>query len=240
MRNRSSLSHIQKPVYDATFKRFKLKYFDDLERSFGVPQPLLVEIGFGNGRLLWQFAKQYPYWNCLGIDVYKPGIATLMKKCVEFDIKNVRILQDEGITVLEQLPDRCIDKVWVFFPDPWPKTKHHKRRLVNDEFVEVLETKLKANRSIHLATDWDDYAHQIECTFAKHKIFSGGRTKRPDHRPISKYERRAIELDHNLHFFQYTRLTEEIDLPPNRDVNNQHPSAQAAPASLSVPPQGSQ
>lgn len=235
VRNRSSLSHVQKPIYEQ-LDRYSVKHFDDPQRSFPAPQPLLVELGFGDGRLLWQFAQRYPYWNCLGVDVYKPGIATLIKKCLEFDLQNVRIVQEEGLTVLEQLPDRTIDKLWVLFPDPWPKKRHHKRRLVTDEFVEVAAAKLKVNCRIDLATDWDDYAEEmIEC-FARNKLFYGDRIPRPNARPISKYERRGKEEGHRMHYLRYMRLSEEIDLPHNPNDGSRTRSRRDGPVALLSPP----
>lgn len=235
VRNRSSLSHVQKPIFEQ-LDRFTIKHFDDPQRSFPTPQPLLVELGFGDGKLLWQFARKYHYWNCLGVDVYKPGIAKLIKKCLECDTQNVRIVQEEGLTLLEQLPDRIIDKLWVLFPDPWPKKRHHKRRLVTDEFVEVAAAKLKVNCRIDLATDWDDYAEEmIEC-FARNKLFYGDRIPRPLWRPTSKYEQRGREQGHRMHYLRYMRLSEEIALPHNLDVGNQILSSQDGPVALLSPP----
>ena len=228
VRNRSSLSKVQKPYFDL-LPQFEFNHFNDPQQSFPRSQPLLVELGFGDGRLLWHFAKCYPDWNCLGVDVYKPGIATLIKKCCKHELANVRIVQEEGLTVLEQLPDASIDKLWVFFPDPWPKKRHHKRRLVTEEFVHVAAQKLKTNRVIHLSTDWDDYASDILENFTTHKRFYGGETPRPPSRPITKYERRGMELGHTLHFFSYTLLSEEIDLPHRLSDDNQSLSKQDDP-----------
>ena len=235
MRNRSSLSRVQKPIFEL-LDQFALKHWDDPQRSFRSRQPLLVELGFGDGRLLWQFAKRYPYWNCLGVDVYKPGIATLIKKCLQFDLKNIRIVQEEGLTVLEDIPNRTIDRLWVFFPDPWPKKKHHKRRLVTAEFAQVTSEKLKANRRIDLSTDSDDYAEEILQIFNDNPFFYGGRIERPTTRPISKYERRGEVAGHQLHYFRFLRLSARIDLPHNLNAGIQNPSDQDGPVALISPP----
>lgn len=235
VRNRSSLSRVQKPIFEQ-LDRFSIKYFDDPQGSFPAPQPLLVELGFGDGKLLWQFARKYPYWNCLGVDVYRPGIANLIKKCLESNLRNIRIEQEEGLTVLEQLPDRTIDKLWVLFPDPWPKKRHHKRRLITDEFVAVAAAKLKVNCRIDLATDWDEYAQEMIDCFARNHFFYGGPIPRPTARPISRYERRGKEQGHKMHYLRYMRLTGEIALPHNLGVGNQNLSSRDGPVALLSPP----
>ncbi|MCY4657115.1 MAG: tRNA (guanosine(46)-N7)-methyltransferase TrmB [Gammaproteobacteria bacterium] len=235
VRNRSSLSHVEKPYLDL-LDHYKLKYLDEPDRSFLSPRPLLVEIGFGNGRILSEFARRYPDWNCLGVDVYKPGIAQLIKQCEQLKLKNVRILMNEGHTVLEQMPNRSIDKLWVFFPDPWPKTKHHKRRLVTPEFVDLVSYKVRGNRYINLATDADDYALEIHRAFMDHGLFWGGKSRRLKGLPISKYERRGQRLKHNMHYFEFTRLDVEIARPQNPSVGNQIQSEPICPVALLPPP----
>ena len=226
---------MEKPLFEL-LPDYRLKYPDDPIRSFEAPKPLLVELGFGDGRILAEFAKRYPYWNCLGVEVYRPGIAQLIKKCVEDELRNVRIAMDEALTVLEQLPDRSIDKLWLFFPDPWPKTRHHKRRLVTPEFLEVVSQKLKENRIFNLATDWDDYAQVILETFAENVLFWGGQSKRLRTMPISKYERRGRRLKHNMYYFEYTRLNLDNVLRHSRRDEIQRKLKPAGPVALLPPP----
>lgn len=167
---------------------------------------LMVEIGFGNGDVLARFASSNPLWNCIGVEVFRPGIGALIRRCQAEALKNVLIAETDGLTLLEALPDSSISLLFVFFPDPWPKKRHHRRRLVNEEFVELSSRKLKVEGSACLATDWKHYAEQIGTVFGNHPLFDGGPSERYELRPKTRFEERGEKLGHEIWDFQYRRL----------------------------------
>lgn len=167
---------------------------------------LLVEIGFGNGDVLAKFASNNPSWSCIGVEVFRPGIGALIRRCQADELENVRIAETDGLTLLEALPDSSVSTMFVFFPDPWPKTRHHRRRLVNEEFVGLSSCKLKAGGSVCLATDWEHYADQIATVFEIHRSFNGGPTERNELRPKTRFEQRGENLGHKIWDFQYQRV----------------------------------
>ena len=171
---------------------------------------LLVEIGFGNGDVILSFAKDHPDWNCLGVEVFRPGIGSLIRRCREEDLENVRIAETDGLTLLESLPDSSIDLMFVFFPDPWPKRKHRRRRLVDSEFAQLASCKLNRGSSVYLATDWEDYALQIEEVMSGHPCLAGGRANRYALRPKTRFEERGEKLGHNVWDFRYERTDAEL------------------------------
>lgn len=176
---------------------------------------LLVEIGFGNGDVLAQFALGNPLWSCIGVEVFRPGIGSLIRRCQAENLSNVRIAETDGLTLLEALPDSSVSLMFVFFPDPWPKKRHHRRRFVNEEFVELSTRKLKVGGSVCLATDWEHYADQIGTVFENHLLFDGGPSERYELRPKTRFEQRGEKLGHEIWDFQYQRIasTEKLDFP---------------------------
>ncbi len=183
---------------------------DCIDRQFefvGDASDLLVEIGFGNGEVLAQFATINPLWNCIGVEVFRPGIGALIRRCQTEELENVRIAETDGLTLLEALPDYSVSLMFVFFPDPWPKKRHHRRRLVNEEFVETVNRKLRVDGSICLATDWEHYADQIGAVFQNHPLFDGGPSERYELRPKTRFEQRGEKLGHEIWDFQYKRVT---------------------------------
>ena len=167
------------------------------------PDKIFVEIGFGNGEVIAQIAEQNPTWQCLGIDVYRPGIGALINRCLRTDLKNVRIVEKEAATVLEAMPDSTIDLLFVLFPDPWPKKRHHRRRLVNAEFVELLQTKVSDTGIVYFATDAADYAEQIQGVM----IARFCRMKMAQIQPIpqTRYRQKALEAGHSIWDLVYGR-----------------------------------
>lgn len=167
------------------------------------PDKIFVEIGFGNGEVIAQIAEQNPTWQCLGIDVYRPGIGVLINRCLRTDLKNVRIVEKEATTVLEAMPDSTIDLLFVLFPDPWPKKRHHRRRLVNAEFVELLQTKVSDTGIVYFATDAADYAEQIQGAM----IARFCRMKMAQIQPIpqTRYRQKALEAGHSIWDLVYGR-----------------------------------
>ena len=177
----------------------------DYAEIFGRDAPLIVEIGFGNGSSLAEMAKANPEQDYLGIEVHRPGIAQLMMSLEQQDITNVRLYHHDAIEVLEQkIPDHLLAGVHLFFPDPWHKRKHHKRRIVRPSFVQLLSEKLKKGGYFHSATDWENYAQGMMkiLSAAPDKLVNTSSDKtycpRPEYRPLTKFESRGINLGHGV------------------------------------------
>ena len=156
--------------------------------AFNGAAPLAIEIGFGNGAALAELALAHPDWNCVGVDVYRPGFGALMLACQRDGIDNVRIVETEALSLLKRLEPASVHLVNVFFPDPWPKARHHKRRLVNAEFATVVAGCLELGGSLYLATDWAPYAEQMVEVLAAVPTLAGGTTERPASRPVTPFE----------------------------------------------------
>ena len=152
-----------------------------------------------------EFASSNPEWNCIGVEVFRPGIGALINQCELQDIDNVRIVDGEGLTYLESVPDDSVDLIWVLFPDPWPKTRHHKRRLVTHEFAKVATDKLKSEGKLTIATDWAAYAEEIDGVLGEMDSLIGGVVKGVSDRITTKYEMRGIRLGHSVTEFEYVK-----------------------------------
>ena len=176
------------------------------QRAFKKTNPLLVEVGFGMGQALVAFAEASPNWNCIGIDVYRPGIGALVRECEARGLENLKIVEGEALSTIERFPADAIDMVWVFFPDPWPKRRHFKRRLINEQFVNQVATKLRLDGQIYIATDWKPYTEVIQEVMDSNDHFEGGRIERPDWRTKTKFEDRGIDLGHEVSDFRYVRV----------------------------------
>jgi tRNA (guanine-N7-)-methyltransferase len=174
----------------------------DLARVFGREAPRILEIGFGMGETTATIAAGNPDRDYLGIEVHTPGVGALLKRIGEVGLENVRIIQHDAVDVLEHmLPDACLDGAHIFFPDPWPKKKHHKRRLVQGDFIRLLTRKLKPDAYLHLATDWEDYAQRmLDVLRAEPWLINtcDDFAHRPAYRPLTKFERRGLKLGHGV------------------------------------------
>ena len=167
---------------------------------FGRHAPLVLEIGFGDGESLAAMAAMHPEWDYLGIEVHRPGIGHLLLRAAALQLTNLRVLCADAVGVLEQqLPDECLDRMQIFFPDPWPKTRHHKRRLVQAQQLALLVRKLKPLGQLHIATDCEDYAcamlNLLNATPGlANTADGGGFAPRPVWRPLTKFEQRGQRL----------------------------------------------
>ncbi|NNF52343.1 MAG: tRNA (guanosine(46)-N7)-methyltransferase TrmB [Gammaproteobacteria bacterium] len=178
----------------------------DLDQEFhrDAPGRRVLEIGFGNGAVLAQLAVSRPGDDFLGIEVHRPGVGHLLQLLKETECNNVRIIRDDAVEVLkEMLPPESLDEVLLFFPDPWPKKRHHKRRIVQPAFIELVASKLKPGGVFHLATDWQNYAEQmlelIDNASAFENVAGAGKySERPASRPETKFERRGLRLGHEV------------------------------------------
>lgn len=171
---------------------------------FDCHAPLFIEIGFGNGESLAEMALANPKHNFIGIEVHKPGVGHLLMRLKEHGIHNVRIFCHDAIEVLEkQIDDNSVAGVFLFFPDPWPKKKHHKRRIVKPEFGSMIALKLLPEGIFHCATDWRNYAENMlsvlsHCNALANCSTQNSFCKRPDYRPMTKFEQRGLKLGHDV------------------------------------------
>ncbi|MBA3987822.1 MAG: tRNA (guanosine(46)-N7)-methyltransferase TrmB [Idiomarina sp.] len=181
----------------------------DFNQSFGREAPLVLEIGFGMGRSLVAMAQADPDANYVGIEVHGPGIGACLMEAEAQQVTNLRVIQHDAVEVLEDcVADASLDKVQIFFPDPWHKKRHHKRRLIQSGFVQLLQRKLKQGGVLHMATDWENYAeHMLEVMQAENGWQNLSATNdfipRPDSRPLTKFEQRGHRLGHGVWDLQF-------------------------------------
>lgn len=195
------------PIYGVTLAQGRL----DLDQLFGRVAPRILEIGFGNGASLAALAARHPDKDYIGIEVHRPGVGNLLMQIKQQGLGNIRISKDDAVEVLDQqIPDASLDAVYLFFPDPWHKKRHHKRRIVQAAFVQLVRRKLKIGGVFHLATDWEDYADAMLDVVTGQEGFentagSGRFTPRPDHRPLTKFEQRGQRLGHPVRDLVFRR-----------------------------------
>ena len=174
----------------------------DAPAAFGRAGPLILEIGFGMGDATAQIALARPDDNFLCCEVHAPGVGALLKRCGEHSIGNIRILQHDAVQVLDQmLGEDSLDGVHIFFPDPWHKARHHKRRLIQAPFVQRLARHIKPGGYLHLATDWQPYAEQMLEVLSAEPLLHNtaeGYAPKPDYRPLTKFENRGLKLGHGV------------------------------------------
>jgi tRNA (guanine-N7-)-methyltransferase len=183
------------------------------EQWFGRQAPLVLEIGFGDGESLATMCAANPCTDFIGIEVHRPGIGHLLLRAAELGLTNLRLICLDAVEVLQQyLPDECLDRVQIFFPDPWPKTRHHKRRLIQPMFVSLLAKKIKSTGLLHIATDCENYAYSIlevlRTTPELQNIKAdNGFAECPAYRPTTKFEQRGKRLGHPVWEILFTRHT---------------------------------
>jgi len=183
----------------------------DFAELFGNPRPVVLEIGFGNGDATWQMARQSPRENFLGVEVHKPGVGHLLLKLEELTIENVRVVCNDAVEVLKnRVATASLEAVRLYFPDPWPKKRHHKRRIVQPDFVALLAEKIAAGGIVHMATDWQNYAEHMLEVMQQNPAFenlsdSGDYCPRPAWRPLTKYEKRGQRLGHGVYDLLFLR-----------------------------------
>lgn len=174
----------------------------DLDALFGRAAPRILEIGFGMGQTTAQIAAAAPEKDFLGIEVHTPGVGGLLKLLGEQGLTNVRIVQHDAVEVVrDMLPPASLTGIHVFFPDPWPKKRHHKRRLLQPELVKQLAERLAPGGYLHAATDWKEYAEQILAVFSAEPLLRNTVAEfapRPDYRPLTKFEQRGLNLGHGV------------------------------------------
>lgn len=183
----------------------------DLDAAFGRRAPRVLEIGIGDGETLLELAGRHPGTDYLGIEVHRPGIGHCLLGIESRGLGNVRLVSHDAVEVLErQLPDASLDEILLYFPDPWPKKRHHKRRIVQPGFVELVARKLKPGGTFRLATDWAPYAgHMIDVLRGSTSFVNvspgGDYVPRPEDRPLTKFERRGERLGHEVFDLEFRR-----------------------------------
>ena len=198
----SRMSKGQKKAFDTLSGKYCFEYKNDLISIDDNPtsKPLCVEIGFGMGTATAEIAHKNPDTDFIGIEVHKPGVGRLLMYIEELSLENLKIINHDAYEVLtDMLPDASIDGFHIFFPDPWPKKKHHKRRLINDNFVELLVKKLKTGGYIYSATDWENYAEQMLDVFSRNNSIENQYEKwadSPMQRPSTSFEKKGISKNH--------------------------------------------
>ena len=176
----------------------------DFPAIFGNDRPVVLEIGFGNGLSLAEMAQNDPQRNYLGIEVYRPGVGSLLIRIRERGLTNLRAVQADAVEVLEnQIADASLAAAHIYFPDPWHKARHNKRRIIQPHFVQLIRNKLKIGGVAHIATDWEDYAEHIMAVMSAADGFinlagEGNFSPRPEYRPLTKFEQRGQRLGHGV------------------------------------------
>ena len=197
----------QQLARDTLWAKFGIEFQEsilDLTKAFAKPQPVVMEIGYGMGEATWQIAKDNPAINYLGVEVHMPGVGKLMARIEEFALTNVKLIERDVFEVFHyMIANEALDGVHLYFPDPWPKKRHFKRRIVNQRFIAEVATKLKPGGYRHIATDWVPYAEWITEQFSEAGIFSGGVIASPDSRPLPRFEGQGITKDHAVNDFMY-------------------------------------
>lgn len=183
----------------------------DPDSFLGGQGPLILEIGFGMGETTAEIASRQPETRFLGLEVYPAGVGSLLTKIEDRSLTNLRILEQDAVVVIgKRLPPESLDGIHLFFPDPWPKARHHKRRLVQPPFIRLLASRLKTGGYFHSATDWPDYADQmLEVLSAEPSLRNragAGPMPRPDWRPETKFEARGLRLGHPVADFVFDKV----------------------------------
>jgi len=181
----------------------------DWPSMFGRIAPLGIEVGFGMGHALIDWARNRPDWNLLGVEVYQPGIGALLLGAEREKLTNLRVLEGDAEQAFQcALTAASVDEIRIFFPDPWPKKRHHKRRLIQPEFVRLLATRLKPGGKLLLATDWEPYAQWmleiLEAEPALENLSADGFSSRPQERVVTRFEARGTRLGHAVWDLAFT------------------------------------
>ena len=178
----------------------------DLKKIFPTSEKVIMEIGFGMGEATAIIAKNHPNNGYLAVDVHPPGIGKLLARIVEQELTNIKVIEDDVHVVLQHMiADESLEGIHLYFPDPWPKVKHNKRRIVNEGFLSLIHPKIKKGGYIHIATDWVPYAVKIQEVFAASTLFSGGVIDKPDSRPVTRFEGQGIDKDHAVNDMFYIK-----------------------------------
>jgi len=206
------LSPAQQRALDTLLPRYGVAFAPepiDFDRLYGRRAPRVLEIGFGMGETTAAIAQSRPHEDFLGIEVHAPGVGALLKRIDELGLSNIRVIRHDAVEVVAaMIPRDALAGIHVFFPDPWPKKRHHKRRLLRPAFVADLARRLAADGYLHVATDWEDYASEILATLSAEPLLANtaeGFAPRPAYRPLTKFEARGLKLGHGVRDLVFRR-----------------------------------
>lgn len=199
------ISQAQQRAYTTLLSVYALPYQNsliDLDSVFQRHAGKILEIGFGMGETSAEIAASQPQFDFIGVEVHTPGVGSLLKQIDARQLKNIRIIQHDAVEVLQHMIGaNSLHGAHIFFPDPWPKTRHHKRRLIQTDFVRLLSSRLHAGGYLHVATDWQAYAEHILETLSQEPLLvntADAYAPRPNYRPLTKFEQRGIKLGHGV------------------------------------------
>ena len=202
---RSHMTQGQQQALDAYLDKWSLPYHAevlDLSAAFGRSAPTVLEIGFGMGETTEQIALARPQDNFLGVEVFNAGVGALLKRIEISALENIRIIQHDAVEVLrDMVAPNSLSGVHIYFPDPWPKKRHHKRRLIQAPLIELLSSRMASGAYLHCATDWEHYAQQmLEVLSGEASLINTAENfaPRPDFRPLTKFENRGLRLGHGV------------------------------------------
>ena len=207
VRREGRMTPAQSDALQALWPRYGFNYEPeraDLDALFGRAAPRVLEIGFGNGDALLALAEREPGTDFLGIEVHRPGAGSLLRRAAASSITNLRVSTHDAVEVLrDQIPSASLAAVHLYFPDPWPKKRHHKRRIVQPDFVALVAERLIDGGRFHLATDWVPYAEWMlevvaACDALENAHAGGAYSPRPDTRPLTRFEQRGMRLGHSV------------------------------------------
>ena len=206
----SRITAPQQSALDKYWDIYGMAYSEDflnIPQLFPTSKNVILEIGFGMGEATALIGRDFPKTGFLAVEVHKPGIGKLMARIEELQLSNIRIIGGDAHPILKtMIPDKSVDGIHLFFPDPWPKKRHHKRRIVNNEFLKLIHPKIKDDGFIHIATDWVPYAEHIQEVFEPSPLFTGGVVERPEWRPVTRFEGQGITKDHQVNDLRYFKV----------------------------------
>lgn len=215
VRREGRITKAQRRALDELWPRYGIDLEQgpiDFANVFGRRAPVMLEIGFGNGEALCELARSHPQNDYVGIEVYRPGIGSLLLKLETLMLDNVRVICGDAEPVLaEHIPAGSLDAVYLFFPDPWPKKRHHKRRLIQPDFIARVASRLRPDGCLHIATDWQDYAEHVLAVGAQTPALENtagpnGYVSRPAERLLTRFERRGQALGHQVWDLVFRRI----------------------------------
>jgi len=212
------MSPAQQRALDTLWPQYGIAYAPlplDFDRVFGRRAPRVLEIGFGMGETTAKIAEARPDEDFVGVEVHPPGVGSLLKQIDERGLANLRVIRHDAVEVVAaMIPHASLAGIQVFFPDPWPKKRHHKRRLLTAPFVHELALRLAPEGTLHVATDWEEYAQEVLAVLAAEPLLGNTATDfapRPGHRPLTKFETRGLKLGHGVRDLVFRRRGDVVN-----------------------------
>jgi tRNA (guanine-N7-)-methyltransferase len=203
----SRITAPQQSALDKFWGSYGIDYSEnplDPPAIFPDSKEIVLEIGFGMGEATALIGRDFPETGYFAVEMHKPGIGKLMSRIAELELRNIRIIEGDAHPILQtMIPDGSMDGVHLFFPDPWPKKRHNKRRIINPQFLALIYPQIKKGGYFHIATDWLPYAEYIAEVFSASPLFSGGVVERPEWRPVTRFEGQGLTKDHQVTDLRY-------------------------------------